>query len=149
MARVRRDIDSRFRDMSQRELTDYIHKMGKVANTRLRELEKTKHGAIYKQSFDTWKADHQEQGDISFSEWSEIFSEGIIRNFLDQYGSEKFHELTQKSRDYKMSSEELANVLYSAGFREDTDFYKRENPDRMISIEHIYDELEKVRKGQR
>ena len=41
MARVRRDIDSRFRNMSQRELTDYIHKMGKVANTRLRELEKT------------------------------------------------------------------------------------------------------------
>lgn len=50
MARVRRDIDSRFRDMSQRELTDYIHKMGKVANTRLRELEKTKHGRIYKSS---------------------------------------------------------------------------------------------------
>lgn len=221
MARVRRDIDSRFRDMTQRELTDYIHKMGKVANTRLRELEKTKHKkiykasasyryvekqariereqgqtvvygvakdgsfkfntatrnvdirslmeratqisrflsarsstvtgvqAIYKQSFDTWKADHQEQGGISFSEWSEIFSEGILRNFLDQYGSEKFHELTQKSRDYKMSSEELANVLYSAGFREDTDFYKRENPDRMISIEDIYDELEKARKGQR
>ena len=50
VARVRRDIDSRFRDMTQRELTDYIHKMGKVANTRLRELEKTKHGAIYKSS---------------------------------------------------------------------------------------------------
>ena len=50
MARVRRDIDTRFRDMSQRELTDYIHKMGKVANTRLRELEKTKHGSIYKSS---------------------------------------------------------------------------------------------------
>ena len=50
MARVRRDIDSRFRDMTQRELTDYIHKMGKVANTRLRELEKTKHGSIYKSS---------------------------------------------------------------------------------------------------
>lgn len=50
MARVRRDIDSRFRDMSQRELTDYIHKMGKVANTRLRELEKTKHGGIHKSS---------------------------------------------------------------------------------------------------
>ena len=28
VARVRRDIDSRFRDMTQRELTDYIHKMG-------------------------------------------------------------------------------------------------------------------------
>lgn len=50
MARVRRDIDSRFRDMTQRELTDYIHKMGKVANTRLRELEKTKHKKIYKAS---------------------------------------------------------------------------------------------------
>lgn len=50
MARVRRDIDTRFRDMSQRELTDYIHKMGKVANTRLRELEKTKHGGIHKSS---------------------------------------------------------------------------------------------------
>ena len=50
MARVRRDIDSRFRDMTQRELTDYIHNMGKVANTRLRELEKTKHGSIYKSS---------------------------------------------------------------------------------------------------
>lgn len=50
MARVRRDIDSRFRDMTQRDLTDYIHKMGKVANTRLRELEKTKHGTIYKSS---------------------------------------------------------------------------------------------------
>lgn len=44
MARVRRDIDSRFRGMSQRQLTDYIHQKGKVANTRLRELEKTQHG---------------------------------------------------------------------------------------------------------
>lgn len=50
MARVRRDIDSRFRGMTQRQLTDYIHQKGKVANTRLRELEKTQHGGIQKAS---------------------------------------------------------------------------------------------------
>lgn len=50
MARVRRDVDALFKSMSQRELTDYIHKMGKRANQRLRELEKTKHGGIHKSS---------------------------------------------------------------------------------------------------
>lgn len=48
--RIRRDIDPRFKDMSQRQLADYIHQMGKVANTRLRELEKTKYGGIQKSS---------------------------------------------------------------------------------------------------
>lgn len=50
MARIRRDIDRRFAQMSARQLTDYIHTKGKAANTRLRELEKTKHGGLYKSS---------------------------------------------------------------------------------------------------
>ena len=211
MARVRRDIDSRFRDMSQRELTDYIHKMGKVANTRLRELEKTKHGAIYKsssayryvekqariereqrqtfvygvakdgsfkfntstrnvdirslqeratqisrflsarsstvtgtkaiykQSFETYRESSGCEG--SFSEWSETFSNAIIKNFREQYGTDNVNSLMQKARKYDLSSDEIANLLYDVGFREDTDYYK-ENPDKPISLSDIYDAME-------
>ncbi len=214
MARVRRDIDSRFRDMTQRELTDYIHKMGKVANTRLRELEKTKHGtiyksssayryvekqarfereqgqtfvygttkdgsfkfntstrnvdirslqeratqisrflsarsstvtgtkAIYKQSFKTYKDSTGYTG--SFSEWSETFSNAIIKNFREQYGSDNINALMEKGRKYKMSTDEIANLLYDVGFREDTDFYK-ENPDKEIPLSKIYDAMKRNR----
>ena len=219
MARVRRDIDSRFRDMSQRELTDYIHKMGKVANTRLRELEKTKHGklyksssayryvekqarfereqgqtfvygvakdgsfkfntstrnvdirslqeratqisrflsarsstvtgtrAIYQQSYKTYKENHPDY-EGSFSEWSEGFSYAILNNFREQYGSKEYEKLMLKARKYNMSADEIANMLYDVGFREDTDYYK-ENPDKPISLSDIYDNMEEYRKGQR
>ena len=214
MARVRRDIDSRFRDMSQRELTDYIHKMGKVANTRLRELEKTKHEsiyksssayryvekqariereqgqtfvygvakdgsfkfntstrnvdvrslqeratqisrflsarsstvtgtrAIYKQSFETYRESSGYEG--SFSEWSETFSNAIIKNFREQYGTDNVNALMEKGRKYKMSTDEIANLLYDVGFRDDTDFYK-ENPDKEIPLSKIYDAMKRNR----
>lgn len=218
MARVRRDIDTRFRDMSQRELTDYIHKMGKVANTRLRELEKTKHGklyksssayryvekqariereqrqtfvygvakdgsfkfntstrnvdirslqeratqisrflsarsstvtgtkAIYKQSFETYRESSGYDG--NFSEWSETFSNAIIKNFREQYGTDNVNSLMQKAKKYDLSSDEIANLLYDVGFREDTDYYK-ENPDKEIPLSKIYDAMESYRKGNR
>ena len=214
MARVRRDIDSRFRDMSQRELTDYIHKMGKVANTRLRELEKTKHGsiyksssayryvekqariereqgqtfvygvakdgsfkfntstrnvdirslqeratqisrflsarsstvtgtkAIYKESFQTYKDTTGYEG--SFADWSESFSNAIIKNFREQYGTDNVNALMEKGRKYKMSTDEIANLLYDVGFREDTDYYT-ENPDKEIPLSKIYDALKRNR----
>ena len=218
MARVRRDIDSRFRDMTQRDLTDYIHKMGKVANTRLRELEKTKHGAIYKsssayryvekqarnereqgqtfvygvakdgsfkfntstrnvdlrslqeratqisrflsarsstvtgtkaiykQSFETYRESSGYEG--NFSEWAETFSNAIIKNFREQYGTDNVNSLMQKARKYDLSSDEIANLLYDVGFREDTDYYK-ENPDEEIPLSKIYDSMESYRKGSR
>ena len=218
MARVRRDIDSRFRDMTQRELTDYIHKMGKVANTRLRELEKTKHRsiyksssayryvekqariereqgqtfvygvakdgsfkfntstrnvdirslqeratqisrflsarsstvtgtkAIYKQSFETYRESSGYEG--SFSEWSETFSNAIIKNFREQYGTDNVNSLMQKARKYDLSTDEIANLLYDVGFRDDTDYYK-ENPDKEIPLSKIYDAMESYRKGSR
>ena len=214
MARVRRDIDSRFRSMTQRELTDYIHKMGKVANTRLRELEKTKHGsiyksssayryvekqariereqgqtfvygvakdgsfkfntstrnvdirslqeratqisrflsarsstvtgtkAIYKESFQTYKESTGYEG--SFSEWSETFSNAIIKNFREQYGTDNVNALMEKGRKYKMSTDEIANLLYDVGFRADTDYYK-ENPDKEIPLSKIYDAMKRNR----
>ena len=214
MARVRRDIDSRFRDMSQRELTDYIHKMGKVANTRLRELEKTKHDsiykassayryvekqariereqgqtfvygvakdgsfkfntstrnvdirslqeratqisrflsarsstvtgtkAIYKESFQTYKESTGYEG--SFSEWSETFSNAIIKNFREQYGTDNVNALMEKGRKYKMTTDEIANLLYDVGFREDTDYYT-ENPDKEIPLSKIYDAMKRNR----
>ena len=219
MARVRRDIDSRFRDMTQRELTDYIHKMGKVANTRLRELEKTKHGriyksssayryvekqariereqgqtfvysvardgsfkfntstrnvdirslmeratqisrflsarsstvtgtkAIYKQSYQTYKDSHPDYKG-SFTEWAESFSYAILNNYREQYGSKEYEKLMLKARKYNMSNDEIANMLYDVGFREDTDYYK-ENPDMPISLSDIYDAMEEHRKGNR
>lgn len=219
MARVRRDIDSRFRDMSQRELTDYIHKMGKVANTRLRELEKTKHGSIYKsssayryvekqariereqgqtfvygvakdgtfkfntstrnvdvrslqeratqisrflsarsstvtgtkaiyeQSYRTYKDSHPDY-DGSFSQWAEGFSYAILNNFREQYGSKEYEKLMLKAKKYNMSNDEIANMLYDVGFRDDTDYYKA-NPDNPISLSDIYDAMESYRKGSR
>lgn len=219
MASVRRDIDTRFRDMSQRELTDYIHKMGKVANTRLRELEKTKHGRIYKsssayryvekqariereqgqtfvygvardgsfkfntstrnvdirslqeratqisrflsarsstvtgtkeiykQSYQTYK-DSNPDYEGSFSDWSSIFSSATLKNFLDQYGTDNVNSLMQKARNYDLSSDEIANLLYDVGFRDDTDYYK-ENPDKEIPLSKIYDAMEEYRKGNR
>ena len=219
MARVRRDIDSRFREMSQRELTDYIHKMGKVANTRLRELEKTKHGSIYKsssayryvekqariereqgqtfvygvakdgsfkfntstrnvdirslqeratqisrflsarsstvtgtkaiyeQSYRTYKESNPDY-EGSFSEWSESFSYAILKNFREQYGSKEYEKLMLKAKRYNMSNDEIANMLYDVGFREDTDYYK-DNPDKPISLSNIYDAMEEYRKGNR
>ena len=211
MASVRRDIDTRFRSMTQRELTDYIHKMGKVANTRLRELEKTKHGSIYKSSSAYRYVEKQarierEQGqtfvygvakdgsfkfntstrnvDIrslmeratqisrflsarsstvtgtksiykesfktyqdstgytgSFSEWSEAFSNAIIKNFREQYGTDNVNALMEKGRKYKMSTDEIANLLYDVGFREDTDYYK-DNPDKEIPLSKIYDAMQ-------
>ena len=211
MASVRRDIDTRFRSMTQRELTDYIHKMGKVANTRLRELEKTKHGAIYKsssayryvekrariereqgqtfvygvakdgsfkfntstrnvdirslqeratqisrflsarsstvtgtkaiykESFTTYQDSTGYTG--SFSEWTETFSNAIIKNFREQYGSDNVNALMEKGRKYKMSTDEIANLLYDVGFREDTDYYK-DNPDKEIPLSKIYDAMQ-------
>ena len=211
MARVRRDIDSRFREMSQRELTDYIHQMGKVANTRLRELEKTKHGsiyksssayryvekqariereqgqtfvygvakdgsfkfntstrnvdirslqeratqisrflsarsstvtgtkAIYKESFKTYQDSTGYTG--TFSDWSETFSNAIIKNFREQYGTDNVNALMEKGRKYKMSTDEIANLLYDVGFREDTDYYK-DNPDKEIPLSKIYDAMQ-------
>ena len=219
MARVRRDIDTRFRDMSQRELTDYIHKMGKVANTRLRELEKTKHGSIYKsssayryvekqariereqghtfvygtakdgsfkfntstrnvdirslqeratqisrflsarsstvtgtkaiyeQSYRTYRENNPDYKG-SFSEWAEGFSYAILNNFREQYGSKEYEKLMIKAKKYNMSNDEIANMLYNVGFREDTDYYK-ENPDKPISLSDIYDAMEEYRKGNR
>ena len=219
MARVRRDIDSRFRDMSQRELTDYIHKMGKVANTRLRELEKTKHKkiyksssayryvekqariereqgqtyvysvardgsfkfntatrnydiralqeratqisrflsarsstvtgtkAIYEQSYKTYKENNPDYNG-SFSEWAESFSYAILNNFREQYGSKEYEKLMLKASAYNMSNDEIANMLYDVGFREDTDYYKA-NPDKPISLSDIYDAMEEYRKGMR
>ena len=219
MARVRRDIDSRFRDMSQRELTDYIHQMGKVANTRLRELEKTKHGklyksssayryvekqariergqgqtyvygvakdgsfkfntstrnvdirslqeratqisrflsarsstvtgtkAIYEQSYRTYKESNPGYGG-SFSEWAEGFSYAILNNFREQYGSKEYEKLMLKAKKYNMSNDEVTNMLYDVGFREDSDYYK-ENPDKPISLSDIYDKMEEYRRGNR
>ena len=219
MARVRRDIDTRFRDMSQRELTDYIHKMGKVANTRLRELEKTKHGklyksssayryvekqariereqgqtfvygvakdgsfkfntstrnvdirslqeratqisrflsarsstvtgtkAIYEQSYKTYKENNPDYNG-TFSEWAEGFSYAILNNYREQYGSKEYEKLMLKAKAYNMSNDEIANMLYDVGFREDTDYYK-ENPDKPISLSDIYDAMEAYRKGNR
>ena len=219
MARVRRDIDTRFRDMSQRELTDYIHQMGKVANTRLRELEKTKHSAIYKsssayryvqkqarvereqgqtyvysvardgsfkfntatrnydiralqeratqisrflsarsstvtgtkaiyeQSFRTYKENNPDYKG-TFSEWAEGFSYAILNNFMKQYGSKEYEKLMLKAMAYNMSNDEIANMLYDVGFREDTDYYKA-NPDKPISLSDIYDKMEEYRKGMR
>ena len=211
MASVRRDIDTRFRSMTQRELTDYIHKMGKVANTRLRELEKTKHGAIYKSSSAYRYVEKQarierEQGQTfvygvakdgsfkfntstrnvdvrslqeratqisrflsarsstvtgtksiykesfktyqdstgytgTFSDWSETFSNAIIKNFREQYGTDNVNALMEKGRKYKMSTDEIANLLYDVGFREDTDYYK-ENPDKEIPLSKIYDAMQ-------
>ena len=219
MARVRRDIDTRFRDMSQRELTDYIHKMGKVANTRLRELEKTKHGTIYKsssayryvekqariereqgqtfvygvakdgsfkfntstrnvdvrslqeratqisrflsarsstvtgtkaiyeQSYRTYKESNPDY-EGSFSDWAESYSNAILKNFREQYGSGEYDKLMKKAKKYNLSNDEIANLLYDVGFREDTDYYK-ENPDKPISLSDIYDTMESYRKGSR
>ena len=219
MARVRRDIDSRFRDMSQRELTDYIHKMGKVANTRLRELEKTKHGSIYKsssayryvekqariereqgqtfvygvakdgsfkfntatrnvdirslqeratqisrflsarsstvtgtkaiyeQSYRTYKESNPDY-DGTFSEWAESYSNAILKNFYDQYGSAEYNKLMKKAKKYNMSADEIANMLYGVGFRSDIDYYKVK-PDKPISLSDIYDAMEEYRKGNR
>ena len=219
MVRVRRDIDSRFRDMSQRELTDYIHKMGKVANTRLRELEKTKHGriyksssayryvekqawfereqgqtfvygvakdgsfkfntstrnvdirslqeratqisrflsarsstvtgtkAIYEQSYKTYKESNPDYKG-SFTEWAESFSYAILNNFREQYGSKEYEKLMLKAKKYNMSNDEIANMLYDVGFRDDTDYYKA-NPDNPISLSDIYDAMEEYRKGNR
>lgn len=218
MARVRRDIDSRFRDMTQRELTDYIHQMGKVANTRLRELEKTKHGAIYKSSSAYRYVEKQarierEQGqnfvygvakdgsfkfntstrnvDVrslqeratqisrflsarsstvtgtkaiykesfktyqdstgytgSFSEWASTFSNSLIKNFRDQYGTDNVNALMQKAKTYKLTADDIENLLYDVGFRKDTDYYK-ENPDKEIPLSKIYDAMESYRKGNR
>ena len=219
MARVRRDIDSRFRDMTQRELTDYIHKMGKVANTRLRELEKTKHGriyksssayryvekqariereqgqtfvygvardgsfkfntstrnvdvrslqeratqisrflsarsstvtgtkAIYEQSYRTYKESNPDY-EGSFTEWAEGFSYAILNNFREQYGSKDYEKLMLKGHRYNMSNDEIANMLYDVGFRDNTDYYKP-NPDKPISLSDIYDAMEEYRKGNR
>ena len=219
MARVRRDIDSRFRDMSQRELTDYIHQMGKVANTRLRELEKTKHKkiyksssayryvekqariereqgqtyvysvardgsfkfntatrnydirslqeratqisrflsarsstvtgtkAIYEQSYKTYKENNPNY-EGTFSDWAEGFSYAILNNFREQYGSKEYEKLMLKAHAYNMSNDEIANMLYDVGFREDTDYYKV-NPDRPVSLSDIYDKMEEYRKGMR
>lgn len=219
MASVRRDIDTRFRSMSQRELTDYIHKMGKVANTRLRELEKTKHGriyksssayryvekqarvereqgqtyvysvardgsfkfntatrnydiralqeratqisrflsarsstvtgtkAIYEQSYKTYKESNPDYKG-SFSEWAESFSYAILNNFREQYGSKEYEKLMLKAQKYNMTNDEIANLLYDVGFRDDTDYYK-ENPDKPISLSDIYDAMEEYRKGNK
>ena len=219
MARVRRDIDSRFRDMTQRELTDYIHKMGKVANTRLRELEKTKHKkiykasasyryvvkqariereqgqtfvysvardgsfkfntatrnydiralqeratqisrflsarsstvtgtkAIYEQSYRTYKESNPDY-EGSFTEWAEGFSYAILNNFREQYGSKDYEKLMLKGHRYNMSNDEIANMLYDVGFRDNTDYYKA-NPDKPISLSDIYDAMEEYRKGNR
>ena len=213
MTSVRRDIDTRFRSMSQRELTDYIHNMGKVANTRLRELEKSKHGKIYKsssayryvekqariereqgqtfvysvardgsfnfktstrnvdilslqeratqisrflsarsstvtgtkeiykQSYQTYK-DSNPDYEGTFAEWSESFSNAIIKNFREQYGTDNVNALMEKGRKYKMSTDEIANLLYDVGFREDTDYYK-ENPDKEIPLSNIYDAMKR------
>ena len=219
MARVRRDIDSRFRDMTQRELTNYIHKMGKVANTRLRELEKTKHKkiykasasyryvvkqariereqgqtfvysvardgsfkfntatrnydiralqeratqisrflsarsstvtgtkAIYEQSYRTYKESNPDY-EGSFTEWAEGFSYAILNNFREQYGSKEYEKLMLKGHRYNMSNDEIANMLYDVGFRDNTDYYKA-NPDKPISLSDIYDAMEEYRKGNR
>ena len=219
MARVRRDIDTRFRDMSQRELTDYIHKMGKVANTRVRELEKTKHGTIYKsssayryvekqariereqgqtfvygvakdgsfkfntstrnvdirslqeratqisrflsarsstvtgtkaiyeQSYRTYKESNPDY-EGTFSDWAESFSYAILNNFREQYGSKEYEKLMLKAKKYNMSNDEIANMLYDVGFRDDTDYYNA-NPDKPISLSDIYDAMESYRKGSR
>ena len=219
MASVRRDIDTRFRTMSQRELTDYIHQMGKVANTRLRELEKTKHKkiyksssayryvekqariereqgqtyvysvardgsfkfntstrnvdirslqeratqisrflsarsstvtgtkAIYEQSYKTYKENNPNY-EGTFSEWAEGFSYAILNNFREQYGSKEYEKLMLKAHAYNMSNDEIANMLYDVGFREDTDYYKV-NPDRPVSLSDIYDKMEEYRKGMR
>ena len=219
MARVRRDIDSRFRDMTQRELTNYIHKMGKVANTRLRELEKTKHKkiykasasyryvvkqariereqgqtfvysvardgsfkfntatrnydiralqeratqisrflsarsstvtgtkAIYEQSYRTYKESNPDY-EGSFTEWAEGFSYAILNNFREQYGSKDYEKLMLKGHRYNMSNDEIANMLYDVGFRDNTNYYKA-NPDKPISLSDIYDAMEEYRKGNR
>ena len=219
MASVRRDIDTRFRSMSQKQLTDYIHQMGKVANTRLRELEKTKHGriyksssayryvekqariereqgqtyvysvardgsfkfntatrnydiralqeratqisrflsarsstvtgtkAIYEQSYKTYKENNPDYKG-TFSDWAEGFSYAILNNFREQYGSKEYEKLMLKGQRYNMSNEEIANMLYDVGFREDTDYYKA-NPDKPISLSDIYDKMEEYRKGMR
>lgn len=219
MASVRRDIDTRFRSMTQRELTDYIHNMGKVANSRLRELEKTKHKkiyksssayryvekqarfereqgqtfvysvardgsfkfntatrnydiralqeratqisrflaarsstvtgtkAIYEQSYRTYKENNPDYNG-SFSDWAEGFSYAILNNFREQYGSKEYEKLMLKAQKYNMSNDEIANMLYDVGFREDTDYYK-ENPDKPISLSDIYDKMEEYRKGMR
>lgn len=219
MTSVRRDIDTRFRSMTKRELTDYIHQMGKVANTRLRELEKTKHRklyksssayryvekqariereqgqtfvysvardgsfkfntstrnvdirslqeratqisrflsarsstvtgtkAIYEQSYKTYKENNPDYKG-TFSEWAESFSYAILNNFREQYGSKEYEKLMLKAQKYNMSNDEITNMLYDVGFREDTDYYK-ENPDKPISLSDIYDKMEEYRKGYR
>ena len=54
----------------------------------------------------------------------------------------------QKAKKYNMSADEIANLLYDVGFREDTDYYK-ENPDKEIPLSKIYDAMESYRKGNR
>lgn len=132
MARVRRDIDSRFRDMTQRELTDYIHKMGKVANTRLREMEKTKHGSIYKSSSAYRYVEKQARFE---REQGQTFVYGVAKD-----GSFKFNtstrnvdvrslqeRATQISRFLSARSSTVTGTkaIYEQSFRT----YKESNPD--------------------
>ena len=132
MARVRRDIDSRFRDMSQRELTDYIHKMGKVANTRLRELEKTKHKKIYKASASYRYVEKQAKVE---REQGQTFVYGVAKD-----GSFKFNtstrnvdirslmeRATQISRFLSARSSTVTGTkaIYEQSYRT----YKENNPD--------------------
>ena len=84
----------------------------------------------------------------SFSEWSESFSYAILKNFREQYGSKEYEKLMLKAHRYNMSNDEIANLLYDVGFRENTDYYK-ENPDKPISLSDIYDKMEEYRKGNR
>ena len=204
--RIRRDIDSQFKDMTQRQLADYIHQMGKVANTRLRELEKTKYGgiqkssnayryvmakakaerdsgeqkifsvtrsgdvkfmtatrnfdirdlreratqisrflsartstvtgtkAVYEDAFKTWKAEHTEF-DVDQVEWAEIYSNAMLQNYKQQYGSDELEKLVQKAKAYYMTASEIEDMLRSVGFTEHTNF----DYDKEIPLSTIYD----------
>ena len=72
---------------------------------------------IYKQSYDTFKKNHPD-AKITFNEFSEGMSNGLIAHFGEIYGSDMLVELHEKSTG--MTSEQVEECLLAGGFTMDT-----------------------------
>lgn len=73
--------------------------------------------AIYKQAYDTFEKNHPD-AKITFKEFAEGMSYGLIKHFGEIYGSEMLVELHEKSTG--MTSEEVEECLLAGGFTMDT-----------------------------
>ena len=133
------------RNYDIRALQERATQISRFLSARSSTVTGTK--AIYEQSYKTYKENNPDYNG-SFSGWAESFSYAILNNFREQYGSKEYEKLMLKASAYNMSNDEIANMLYDVGFREDTDYYKA-NPDKPISLSDIYDAMEEYRKGMR